>query len=311
MKEKEIDIIKKLISENSSKEPQNREYMKIWEEAKNISEMGSINVDSDWQKVKARIPFKKRKKALRPVPYFSRVAAILVFAIGLAIGMKKIVGVYNTTSDYISHNAIGVMETVVLPDNSTVILKPGSSLNYSANFNTTNRDVILTGEAYFQVQRNENIAFKVFCNEATVEVLGTAFNLKSNEANVELDVTEGKVSIYGTEEVDNKVVVMKNEHATYHSSSKEIVVQAEIEQNNFAWRTGELNFEDTPLSKALQYISAAYGLTLKELPEITNTISINAKFEGKPVEEIVEFMDLAVGEHKVLLQENVIIFMEK
>lgn len=88
---------------------------------------------------------------------------------------------------------------LVLPDGSEVTLNSGSELQYNRFFSLLNRKVELNGEAFFNVQ-NGDLPFKVLANGATIEVTGTAFNVRSwsDEPNAltEVSVQEGTVRFY-------------------------------------------------------------------------------------------------------------------
>ena len=55
----------------------------------------------------------------------------------------------------------GSRSEICLPDGSTVILNAGSFLSYRNDYNSSNRNVTLKGEAYFRVERNESVPFIV------------------------------------------------------------------------------------------------------------------------------------------------------
>ena len=63
----------------------------------------------------------------------------------------------------------------VLPDSTVVWLNSNSLLEYPETFSSSAREVSLSGEAYFEVRRNEKLPFRVQAGEMKVEVLGTRF----------------------------------------------------------------------------------------------------------------------------------------
>ena len=81
-----------------------------------------------------------------------------------------------------------------LPDGSRAFLKNGASLSYNNSFNTEDRCVSLTGEAYFEVKRDEQVPFVVTTPQARVKVLGTSFNVRSGER-TEVVLEKGKVAL--------------------------------------------------------------------------------------------------------------------
>lgn len=89
----------------------------------------------------------------------------------------------------------GQKSSITLPDGSQVMLNSASSISYSSDYNVTNRDVYLWGEAYFDVADNQNIPFIVHTQEMSVRALGTKFNVKaySDEDFVVATLVEGSI----------------------------------------------------------------------------------------------------------------------
>ena len=84
--------------------------------------------------------------------------------------------VYNTLS-----TPRGGKYQVVLPDGSKVWLNASSSLYFPTAFTGNIREVVLTGEAYFEVAKNKEKPFRVKVGSMQVNVLGTHFNINAYE----------------------------------------------------------------------------------------------------------------------------------
>ena len=67
----------------------------------------------------------------------------------------------------------------MLDDGTEIWLNSASELRYPAHFVGNERRVYLTGEAYFQVVRNEVAPFIVETRDMDVKVLGTSFNVSA------------------------------------------------------------------------------------------------------------------------------------
>ncbi len=91
----------------------------------------------------------------------------------------------------------GSRSEVSLPDGTSVKLNAGSYISYASDYNRTNRNVTLKGEAYFKVARNEEIPFIVDAGPIIVKALGTEFNIKAydDENTIETTLVTGKVEI--------------------------------------------------------------------------------------------------------------------
>src|SRR5450759_882792 len=68
-------------------------------------------------------------------------------------------------------------------DGTKVWLNSETVLRYPVQFDSNERRVELTGEAFFEVARNDKVPFLVESGEQTVKVLGTEFNISSYKEN--------------------------------------------------------------------------------------------------------------------------------
>ncbi|WPQ62687.1 FecR family protein [Chitinophaga sancti] len=66
---------------------------------------------------------------------------------------------------------------VVLPDQTHIWLNASSTITYYLPFEGQDRNIELSGEAYFEVSRNSEHPLKITCRNQEVLVLGTAFNI--------------------------------------------------------------------------------------------------------------------------------------
>jgi len=107
-----------------------------------------------------------------------------------------------------------------LPDGSKIWLNAASTLTYPTSFKTLHeRRVMLSGEAYFEVTKNQQVPFRVQTLKQLVEVLGTHFNIKSykDEDMVKTTLLEGLVKINKKEVIkpgEQAVTTGSGEHAT-------------------------------------------------------------------------------------------------
>lgn len=101
---------------------------------------------------------------------------------------------WKSTPDITLANNSEAVSLYSLPDGSRAFLKNGASLSYNNSFNTEDRCVSLTGEAYFEVKRDEQVPFVVTTPQARVKVLGTSFNVRSGER-TEVVLEKGKVAL--------------------------------------------------------------------------------------------------------------------
>jgi transmembrane sensor len=142
----------------------------------------------------------------------SRIRSIIIFGLSLAavsviaffLGSIFSVAKNNNIHQQViavSYNEIkapyGSKSEIILPDSSHVILNAGSTIRYRSDYNIQNRDISLTGEAYFKVAKNAKIPLIVQAGKINVKAVGTEFNIKAyeDEAIIETTLVEGKVEI--------------------------------------------------------------------------------------------------------------------
>lgn len=91
---------------------------------------------------------------------------------------------------------------ITLDDGTEVWMNSASELSYPVHFTGLERRVRLSGEAYFQVARNEHMPFIVETKGMDIRVLGTVFNVMAyaDESKSVVTLVEGKVQVHSAEE---------------------------------------------------------------------------------------------------------------
>ncbi len=138
---------------------------------------------------------KKRTSLFHPLWTSAAAAILLIFGIGLYAIINKETKQNIATAHHIESD--GGIKRIVLPDSSIVWLKKNSKLSFPESFAKNEREVILNGEAFFEIAHNKRWPFKIKSGSFTTTVLGTSFNLRSGMGNNEYDieVLTGKVKV--------------------------------------------------------------------------------------------------------------------
>ncbi len=99
--------------------------------------------------------------------------------------------------EYIVQAPLGSKAFLILPDSTKIWLNAGSTLKYSTHYDITSRSVYLSGEAYFNVESNSELPFRVHAHDIVINALGTEFNVKAypEEKQVETTLVSGIVSL--------------------------------------------------------------------------------------------------------------------
>jgi transmembrane sensor len=151
-------------------------------------------------------------------------------------------------------------ERVLLPDGSLVYLNNGSTISYSDDFGTDDREVVLKGEGFFDVKHNTAKPFKVHSLGVEVTVLGTAFNVNAypGKKDVTVTVARGLVAVghgnevFGKIRPDQEIVV---DTSTFRYEIKEVNAKKAIQ-----WTENFLLFDNVTLSQAVGILEDRYGV---------------------------------------------------
>jgi ferric-dicitrate binding protein FerR (iron transport regulator) len=148
---------------------------------------------------------------------------------------------------------------LLLPDSTQVWLNAGSTLEYPDHFDLTNREVTLSGEAYFDVKHAAEHPFVIHTGQILTTVLGTAFNINAypERSNVTVSVSRGKVKVSR----GNKLVatLLKGQQVNV-SEKDDRVAQKNIEANSVAgWQQGNLAYDDEPLQDIIADLQRVYS----------------------------------------------------
>nr|WP_319512079.1 FecR domain-containing protein [uncultured Draconibacterium sp.] len=141
---------------------------------------------------------------------------------------------------------------LTLPDGTRVWVNSETEIKYSNQFNTKERDILLLGEAYFEVAHNEELPFYVTANGARIKVTGTKFNVKgySNDSKVETVLVEGKVELSRVgDRSGSSIELSPGDKATLNLEDSRVSISREDVMDDLAWKDGRLVFRNIPLQE--------------------------------------------------------------
>ena len=195
---------------------------------------------------------------------------------------------------------------LVLSDGTTVYLNAESELRFPKQFRGKNRKVYLTGEGYFDVQRNEKQPFIVEVKQVEVRVLGTSFGIRAyaKEENVLTTLIQGRVNV----EADGQQVELNpGQQADFNRGNDRLTV-AEVDVEQYVgWKDGRLVFDNKPLEFILEELGRWYSFdvfyTNKELKGIPYSLNIK---KHEDIAHVLKFIE-RTGKVKFEVNKNTII----
>jgi ferric-dicitrate binding protein FerR (iron transport regulator) len=227
-----------------------------------VADNNQYDLDEEWKQFSDKL--NSRRKRIRLEPYrrgLLRIAAVIF------IGMAG-VGGWLALKEYGGYEKLSVQqgkEMIKLNDGSVITLNEGSTLKYAVSQKPNERRVVLSGEAFFEVARDTLRPFIVVAGETLVEVLGTSFNIRAYRATetIEVTVQSGMVSMAERRSSEKQILLQPGNTGLYNKTEKHLEFLSSADPNTFAWKTGELVFNETRLSDVVVVLNRVYGESLK------------------------------------------------
>jgi transmembrane sensor len=216
------------------------------------------------------------------LPYVA--AAMVAGCIAVAGLWKKQSPAGPTAVAYTTYRADSVRKQVLLADGSTVILNRNSVLQVPDNFNREERHLILSGEALYDVQKDDQRPFTVTAGNTKVQVLGTVFKVRAYafDSSVQVSLLSGKVNVAVANAA--KELSPGQTVKTIHDQLIAGTFDATREQE---WRNGRLSFRDASLSELAAQLEYWYGIKVHITPGNYPAIHFNGEFVNKSLPDVL------------------------
>lgn len=226
----------------------------------------------------------------------SAVAAVLVLMIGLYLFFTPEMEqepYAHVQQRIVKQTQKGQKLKVTLPDGSKVSLNSESSITYSLPFVDT-RKVTLSGEAFFDVARDESHPFTIVSDKWTTTVLGTSFNVRAypDEPVGKVSVVSGKVQIDGQ---GNQALLVANMEGVFHLDEKQLMVASFDPSSELGWKEGKLIFREVPFDSVVKELERWYGVDLQVDPEMSYPGGYTGSYDNASLEEVLDGLSFTLG----------------
>lgn len=295
-------LIEKWLQENTENQKELDDFSFIWNNSGFLKEepTHTVDVDAAWLKVKSKMDSPKEAKVvpLVPAPKKSR-----FFTLGIAASITILltVGFFfyffnNSSPEIISLKTTQNTLEQILPDGSVVFLNNNTSLTYLANFDGNTREISMTGEAFFDIKRDETKPFLIHANGSDIKVLGTSFNVKAYDKNVKVSVETGKVQFANKAKA---TLLVAGEQATFEAEKDTIKKQIIADKNTFAYKTKVFVFDNASLDYVSNVLAQGYHVNIRLQNEGIKSCRLTTKFENESLADalniIAETLNLTVS----------------
>lgn len=292
--------------------PENRRYFEDMEEAWHASGItGRKQFDDDkaWQKFYASHFIVKSRGSFRSFMKYAAIIAVLI-TLGWS-GHFLYQRLHKVQQVAFMELSVSQGETANFrfADGTRVKLNAGTSIRFPEHFQAGRREVYLTGEAYFQVAKNQERPFIVHTGDLNIKVLGTSFNIRSypGEGIITTTLEEGKVEVFKPDARDKqKYILSKNQHLQYEKASKKMHLKKQVDTRLYtSWKEGHFKFRGIKLDRLIKSIERLYDVEIEiKHPDLQRLTYTGSFYKSEPVNKVLEMIEMSSREVNVKQRNN-------
>lgn len=169
----------------------------------------------------------------------------------------------------------GVRKSHIFPDGSMVELNVDSRISYKPYVWDDQRDVELSGEAFFDVKKGS--PFTVISDNGITKVLGTRFNVNTRDNGYQVYCEEGSVNVFSV--ISQKdLTISAGELAMVYDVTGVGVVEKNMGNEVLSWKSNKFNFNKVPLEKVLAHLEIQYDITISTDVKNISSYSYTGRF---------------------------------
>ncbi len=211
----------------------------------------------------------------RVLPWAAAACILLIAGLRLYLdnkntsGKQAVVEIPMASKMIVRKNTGAGEESWVLPDQSLVMLTPGSSIRYLEHFESHARNIQLQGRALFEVTPDNTKPFTVTAKGFATTVLGTRFIIDGTRHVVSIRLLKGKVVVNATADAGmalQKVYLTPGQELRINTVTKHFdrITPGSQQPNKMTDSDNStgLSFEKTSLAVAFERLSKYYKTTI-------------------------------------------------
>ena len=308
---KDLQNFRAWMAQSPAHKTEVRQLAKLWGELDVLTELAVVQEPLSTQSTSARL-FDK-VAALIKLPNWNRPLATMVTATLVAVlALPIIIDINKTTYS----TDIGEQELITLRDGSTVLLNTNSSIRVDYSLETRNIS-LLSGQAHFEVTKDNTRPFKVYAGKGLVRAVGTAFSVYLQPDIIEVTVTEGTIELSAvapapaptnqpeteptapSKTITKLSLVTAGQNATMDQDTSSIdsieVIDAPEIVQKLAWHQGLLRFSGDPLEDVVAEISRYTDLSIVILDPEIRDLRIGGFFKVGETEKMFQALETSFG----------------
>lgn len=207
-------------------------------------------------------------------------------------------------------NTDSVRKWITLEDSTRILLEPGSGIHFNVPLAPNLRAVYLSGDAFFEVTKDESRPFVVYTGDIVTKVVGTSFGIHFRDDDLEVRVATGRVIVEknshkagnSRQPTSEGVVLTPNQKVTYYSKNNYFATglienpQPITLPNVVATsREDSFQFEAAPLEQVLSRIEETYGVKIVLTNPLIQNCPVTADLSQQPLYSKMDILCAALG----------------
>lgn len=316
MSKAEMQLFELEISASEEDITSMEEMKKQWSALGKYKEPEPTDVHEAWNKLHSRlrndnlVPAGQVSANSRLLPRLVKAAALLLLLLG--IGAVIYFTSRHTNPNMLSINTGNESNTLIktLADGSVIYIAENSLFSFPERFEAGTRNVELKGEAFFDIASNPQKPFIIETSEAFIEVLGTAFNVKTeNGTGFELIVDRGKVKVTLKSDPSGSQFVVAGEKITNVKNS--LVKTKHSVSQATAWYKERMQFKDEPLQNIISVLNRNFNTTFVVAENEVGNRRLTVTFHNETAETMTELLCLTLNLKSQTINGSVILSEKK
>ena len=234
----------------------------------------------------------------------SKVAAVLVIPL-LAAALYFYANQITSAELLTLSTQKGEQTSVILPDGSKVWLNVDTKLSYPVDYGVKSRNLELEGEAYFEVEKDEELPFEVTSGDIITKALGTRFVVSAYP-----EVSEIKSSLVnGSVEIEYGMyheTLMPGQQLVFRKDGSGIIIKSFNENYELAWKNDQLVFRLTPFDNVITELEKWYDVNIDYNPALFKSETLTVRFEKyESLEQILQVIAKVNGFKYIIEEKNI------
>lgn len=292
----EMKVVEDWIRQSAENRKYFQYYQEIWKNTPRAS-MPDFKEDEALKKVNARLDNKVSEKSKTSFQLLKIAASILLF-LSAGYFTYQLILPDDVSNQLVTLSLGNAKKEIKLADGTSVWLNKNSTLSYPREFKGKTREVVLEGEAFFDVVSSPRKPFIVKTGNTSTKVLGTRFNVRASLATgtTEVAVEEGKVALTAENPAEeNPTVTLTAGDKGKYIKDKNELTKTKIESMNYnAWQTGILRFQDTNLKTAIEDIGNYYEVDIQVEDKDLMDREFTSTFKERDLNEVLKILELTL-----------------